>query len=163
MQLASIRLRHPIVNLVKVESGHWNQAAAHASAGGALPALKSGRPYQFQIRRHQIHFYIDNVDLDAVRDRTEARTGTCGFSGPPARPGRTQRPAERDRQPMAARPGGRRYRARENLSSHGADLRARRQFTAPSPRACNAAGAISDIRSREACNSGSASFRTRCP
>src|SRR5207253_2987074 len=66
LQLASVRLNEPIVNLVKGASGRWNFEPLLSPK--LVPAIsrigvRSGR-VNFKFADTKSIFYIDNVDLD---------------------------------------------------------------------------------------------------
>jgi hypothetical protein len=94
LQLASVRLNSPIVNLVKGDSGHWNFESVLA------PGLVASLP-RIEVRDARINFkfgdtksvfYADNVDLDAIAGSSGAAGWEVRFSGEPGRTDRAARP-----------------------------------------------------------------------
>ena len=102
LQVASLRLNEPIVNLVKGNSGQWNfEPLLSPRVVASLPRLevREGR-INFKFGDTKSIFYVDNVDLDAVAGSSGAANWDLRFSGEPAR---TDRPSHGFRRSVTGR------------------------------------------------------------
>ena len=102
LQLASVRLNEPIVNLVKGDAGTWNfEPLLTPRVVSALPRLEvRDARINFKFGDRKSIFYIDNVDLDAVAGSSAAANWDLRFSGEPAR---TDRPSHGFRRSVTGR------------------------------------------------------------